>query len=77
MRVLGSQALQRAKVIGIAKRGAQFLEDRPIARARLFAAFAPQLATQVILKTIIVEQSVVDVKKKDNVGADGHRNPTR
>jgi hypothetical protein len=71
-RVLDAVALQRAEVVAVAELRHQVLEDRPVAVARAGAVFPLEVAPDVVLDEVVVEQRVVDVDEEDGgVGAHG------
>ena len=76
VRVLQSAALQSAEIIDVAEHAAQLLENLPIARACPIAMGALQLSAQLVLKTIVVEQRIVDVEEKDDIGRGVHGDVT-
>ena len=59
-------ALKGAKVIGKANFRAQFFEDGPIPFALGQANFFAQIVSEVLDDSIIVEESVINVEKKDH-----------
>ncbi len=72
MHIFDAIALQRAEIIRIAEFLAQLLEDRPIAVMGVFAIFPLQIIAEVLGDAVIVDQRVVDVEQKTDVGHLGH-----
>src|ERR1044072_3017244 len=64
-RIDSSIALQCAEIISIAEFSAQLFEDDPIALLPLVSNFSFKLAFEIGCDPIVVEQSVVDVEKKN------------
>src|SRR5438270_1783791 len=71
--VLDAVALERAEVIGVAKLGPELFEDLPVALLALAAEGGLQVAPQILLDPIVVEQGVIDVEQERNVGNNRHR----
>ena len=59
-------ALQGAKIIAIAQLGEQLLEDRPVPLATGNSEFAVEVAFDVVLDTVVVEQRVVHIDQKND-----------
>src|SRR5262249_43531817 len=66
-RGLDAVALKDAQVVGVAKLGAERLEDPPVALGALLAALALELALEIGGDAVVVEQGVVDVDEEDDV----------
>jgi hypothetical protein len=64
-RVFDPVSLQSAEIVGIAKLIPQLLKDRPVALLPLLADFFLEMPLEIGSYTIIVEQRVVDIKKRD------------
>src|SRR5271155_3469259 len=67
MRSVQSVALYGSEIVGVAEFAPQFLEMPPISVARLIAVGGAQVRAKFALKPVIVEQSVVDVEKEDDI----------
>src|SRR5262245_17604392 len=64
--VLGPIALQGAQIVSISELDEERFEDRPVAIARRGAELALQMALEVVLHAIVVQQRVVDVDEEDD-----------
>jgi hypothetical protein len=73
--VLQTQAVQRAEIIGVTKRAAQLLENLPVASACLIAVGELQPFSQIVLKSIVIDERVVDVEQKNDFGRRSWRYP--
>ena len=60
-------ALQGAEIVAVPELVEQLLEDGPVAIAAGRAEFAFEVALQIGLDAVIVEQCVVDVDKEDGL----------
>src|SRR5438128_1628187 len=69
--VLGPVALQRAEIVAIPELDEQRLEDRPVPVTRRGAELTLEMALEVVLNAIVVQQRVVDVDQ-ENDGSRGH-----
>jgi hypothetical protein len=63
--VFDSVSLESAKIVGIAKLLAQFLKDCPVTLLSFRAHFSLEMPLEIGGYTVIVEQRVVHVKKRD------------
>ena len=72
LRMLDPVALQRPQIVAVAELGEQVFEDRPIAVAAGGAELAFEVALEVALDMVVVDQGVVDVDQK-NGRADSHQ----
>ena len=64
--MLDPVALQGAEVIAVAKFGEQFLKDRPVALAAARLRITVEVALEVVLDAVVVEQGVIDIDQKNN-----------
>src|SRR6266566_3861424 len=64
--VLGPVALQRAEIIPIAELDEQRFEDRPVPITRRGAELTLEMALEVVLNAIVVQQRVVHVDQEDD-----------
>ena len=64
--MLGSVALQGAQIISISELDEERLEDRPVPVARRRAELPLEMAPEVVLDAIVVQQRVVDVDEEDD-----------
>ncbi len=60
-------ALQGAQVVGIAKLDPQLLEDRPVPIAVRGAELAFEMAPEIVLYPVVVEQRIVAVEQEHHV----------
>ena len=67
VRVFEPQALQRAEIVHIAQFVPQLVHDLPITRANTIAMRGSQPFPEVIPKSVVVEERIVDVEQKDGV----------
>src|SRR5215469_18373743 len=65
-------ALQRTEIVAVAQFVKQLLEDRPIPVAASSTELAFEVAPQIGLDVVVVDQCVVDVDEEDG-GVRGHR----
>src|SRR5262249_22951000 len=75
-RVLDAVALQRPEVVAVAQLDEQLLEDGPVAVAAVRAELRGEVALDVGLDAVGVQQGVVDVHEEDDVVRRGHRPPS-
>src|ERR1700730_13757279 len=73
LRVLDPIALQGAEIVPVAQIAEQLLEDRPIAVATRRSELAFEMALEIGLDAIVVEQGVVDIDKEDGLVRRNHR----
>src|SRR3989442_10738067 len=66
LRVLDPVALQCAEIIAIPELGKQRLEDRPVPVATRGAELTLEMALEVVLDAIVVQQRVVHVHQEDD-----------
>src|SRR5262245_8677606 len=71
LRVLDPIALQRAEIITVAQFAKQLLEDGPIPLAASNSELTIEVAFDVVLNAVVVEQRIVHVDQKNN-WARGH-----
>ena len=62
MRVCAAQALERAEIVGVAKRCSEFFEDRPVALGPVLTELRGKMPMKIGLDRVVVEQRVVDVE---------------
>src|ERR1700677_1858735 len=67
VRSVESVSFYSSDIIGIPEFAPQLFEMGPIAVARRIAVGGAQVRAKFALKTIVVEQSVVDVEEKDDI----------
>src|SRR5262249_42090332 len=65
-RMLDTVALQGAEVISISELREQLFKDRPIAVAAGGAEFAFEMALQIGLDPVVVQQCIVDIDQEDD-----------
>src|SRR5262245_31501082 len=61
-----SVALQRAEVVAIAQLGEQLLEDRPVPLATGNSELTIEVAFDVVLDAVVVEQCIVHIDEKND-----------
>src|SRR5262245_29575987 len=66
LRMLDPVALQGAEIVPIAQLGEQLLEDRPVTLAAGNSEFAIEVAFDVVLDAVVVEQRIVHVDQKND-----------
>src|SRR5262249_25346859 len=66
LRVLGPVALERAEIVAISELDEERFEDRPVAVTRSGAELALEVALEVVLNAIVVQQRVVHVDEEDD-----------
>ena len=66
LRVLDPIALQGAEVVAVAQIGEELLEDRPVAVAAGRPELAFEMASEIGLDAVVVEQRVVDIDQEDD-----------
>src|SRR6516162_1943760 len=66
-------ALQGSEVIPVAQLTEQLLEDRPVTVAGRRAELALEMAPEIGLDAVIIQQRVVDIDKKDGLVGTDHR----
>jgi hypothetical protein len=64
--VLDSITLQSTEIVTIAELDEERLEDRPVPVARRRAEFTLEMALEVVLDAIVVQQRVVHVDEEDD-----------
>jgi len=65
--VFDSVSLQCAEIVGVAKLGAELLEDLPVAPFAFLAECADEVTAEIIDHRVVVEQGVVDVEQEHRV----------
>ena len=58
-----SKALQSAKIIAVAQISEELFEDRPVTVAAVSAELTFEVALEIVLNAVVIEQSVIDVNK--------------
>jgi hypothetical protein len=71
-RMLNSVLLERSQVIRIPQLGPQLLKDVPVALLRLDAKCLRDVLAEILLDAVVVEQGIVHIQEKHNVGLIGH-----
>src|SRR5882724_9552808 len=71
LRVLGPVALERAEVVAIAELDEERLENRPVPLTTRGAELPLEMALEVVLNPVVVQQRVVHVDQEDD-GGGGH-----
>src|SRR5262245_25127834 len=66
-------ALQGSEVIPVTQLAKQLLEDRPVTVAACGSKLAFEMAPEIGLDAVIVEQGVVNIDKKDGLVGTDHR----
>src|SRR5262245_19743961 len=66
LRMLDPVALQCAEIVAIAKLGEQLLEDRPVSLAARNSEFAIEVALDVVLDAIVIQQGIVHIDEKND-----------
>ena len=65
--ILCPVALQGAEIIGIAELGAELLEECPVSLLPLMADLFLQMVLKVSGDTVVIEQSVINIEKKNDL----------
>ena len=70
--VLDPIALQGAEIVAVAQIGEELLEDRPVAVAASRPELAFEMAPEIGLDAVVVQERVVDIDEEDS-RVRGHR----
>src|SRR5690242_5821662 len=65
-RVFDTKTLQCAQIIAVAQIGEELFENRPVSVSRSCPEFTLEMALEVILDAVVVQQRIVDIDEKND-----------